>query len=559
MQISDGKATHRPVHRQMILLALGTLALCGLCFGKAFHMDDPLVIWAAQRIVAHPADFYGFKVNWFGFYAPMTRAFLNPPGASYYVAFFGVLLRWSEPVMHGSVALMGVALILGVYLLARQMGGKPLLAAGLALVSPGVLVSMSTVMTDLLVSALWVWAVALWIRGLDERRPTMNVLSGLLIGLAALTKYFAISLVPLLLAYTLLSGRKRWPRAVWLLIPVVMLGLFDWYTRRLYGMGLFLQPFGMLKDYHEQYALDTGRKIVTALAFLGAGAAPALFIAPWLWGRVGRIALCAGGAGVAALTLILARSGWQAGEPQTTYSWWFWPQYGLWIFAGICIIALAMTELWRRRDRDSVLLVLWLFGTIFFGVFVYHLVNIRVILPALPTVALLCARRISALRETGAPLSRWAAGSALAAGLVLSLCVQHADMTLANSARTAAERIAPEKRMGRTWFSGHWGFQYYMEARGAKPIYYDPNDTTHHSDFRLGDAVVTPVNASNRILTRPHVATRDESFEVPVCRWLTTMRAECGAGFYADLWGPLPFVFGPVPAERYEVTVLGGR
>ena len=543
----------RPARREMILLSLGTLVLCGLCFWKAYHMDDPLVVWTAQRIAAHPADFYGFNVNWFGFYAPMTQVYLNPPGAAYYAAIFGALLGWSEPVMHGAMALMGVALVLGVYFLARQLGGKPLTAAGLALVSPGVLVSMTTVMTDLLMSALWMWAVVLWIRGLDERRPTANLASALLIGLAALTKYFAISLAPLLLVYTLLSGRKRWRRAVWLLLPVVMVGLFDLYTRRLYGVGLFLQSFGAVKGYHEQYTVDAGRKILTALTFLGAGAAPALFIAPWLWGRRGRIALCAGGVGVAALTLILARSGWQAGEPRTVYSWWFWPQYGLWMLAGMNIIALALADLWDRRDRDSVLLALWLGGTIFFGVFLYHFVNIRVILPALPTVALLCARQISAQKQIGTPVSSRAIWSASAAALILSLCVLHADMTLANSAQTAAEHIAPEKRVGRTWFSGHWGFQYYMEKRGAKPL------DVKHPDFRLGDAVVTPVNASNRILTQPHVATMDESFEIPVCSWLTTMRAECGAGFYADLWGPLPFVFGPVPAEWYDVTVLVHR
>lgn len=553
MRMADERVMRRSARREMILLTLGVLVLCGLCFGKAFHMDDPLVVWTAQRIAVHPADFYGFNVNWYGFYAPMTQVYLNPPGAAYYAAIFGAFLGWSEPVMHGAMALMGAALLLGVYLLARQLGGKPMVAGVLALVSPGVLVSMSTVMTDLVASTLWVWAVLLWIRGLDERYPTANGVSGALVGLAALTKYFAISLVPLLLVYTLLSGRRRWPRAVWLMLPMVMVGLFDLYTRHLYGVGLFLQSFGVVKGYHEQYALDAGRKIMTALAFLGAGAAPALFIAPWLWGRLGRIVLGAGGAGIAALTLILARSGWQVGEPQTVYSWWFWPQYGLWVLAGICIIALALADLWSRRDRDSVLLVLWLGGTIFFGVFLYHFVNIRVILPALPTVALLCARRMSAQEKLGAPVLRRAIWLASAAGLILSLCILHADMTLANSARAAAEHIAPEKRAGRTWFSGHWGFQHYMERRSAKPL------DMRHADFRLGDAVVTPVNASNRILTRPHVATTDESFEIPVCSWLTTMRAECGAGFYADLWGPLPFVFGPVPAERYDVTVLGRR
>jgi hypothetical protein len=130
------------------------------------------------------------------------------------------------------------------------------------------------------------------------------------------------------------------------------------------------------------------------------------------------------------------------------------------------------------------------------------------------------------------------------------VCVAHADIRLANSARTAAERIAPEKREKHTWFSGHWGFQYYMEARGAKPI-----DVRRSADIHRGDTIVTPMNASNRIKFGARGAYIDESFEVPVCSWLTTMRAECGAGFYSDLWGPLPFVFGPTPPEQYEVNV----
>jgi len=153
-------------------------------------------------------------------------------------------------------------------------------------------------------------------------------------------------------------------------------------------------------------------------------------------------------------------------------------------------------------------------------------------------------------KDLGAPASPRPVWLGLAAGLTLSLCVAYSDIRLANSGRAAAQRIAPEKREGRTWFSGHWGFQYYMEARGAKPI------DMRNPDVRRGDTVVTPMNGSNRIQIGGRGAYIDESFEVPVCRWLTTMRAECGAGFYSDLWGPLPFVFGPAPAERYEVSVL---
>jgi 4-amino-4-deoxy-L-arabinose transferase-like glycosyltransferase len=533
----------------MIFLALGTLALCGLFLGKAYHMDDTLLVWTAQQIEAHPADFYGFDVNWYGFYAPMVHVYLNPPGAAYFAAVFGELFGWSEPVMHSSMALIAAALVLGVYWLARQLNGNPLLAAVCALVSPGILVSMGTMMTDLPMTALWVWATVLWLRGLDEQEPKLNALSGLLIGFAVLTKYFAISLVPLLLVYTLLSGRKRWARIVWLAIPVVLLGLFDLYTKWRYGMSLFLETGGVLKAFQEQYSLDVGRKILTGVGFLGAGAAPALFIAPWLWGRTGRVALCAGGTAVAAVTVVLALSDWQAGAPQTSYPWWFWPQYGLWIAAGFHIIALALAEVWNRRDRDAVFLALWLGGTLYFGLFVNHFMNIRVILPALPVVALLCARRLSMQKEAGAPASLRAVWIGLAAGLALSLCVAYSDMRLANSARTAAQRIAPEERKGRTWFSGHWGFQYYMEAHGAKPI------GVRNPDLRPGDTIVTPMSGSNRLKIGNRGAYIDESFDVPVCSWLTTMRAECGAGFYSDLWGPLPFVFGPTPPERYEAII----
>jgi len=541
----------RSVRRDLILLALGVLALCVPFLGKAYHMDDTLVVWAAKQIAENPLDFYGFDVNWYGYFAPMRLTYFNPPGVAYYAALFGALLGWNECVMHLSMALVAVALVLGVYWLARRLGGEPLLAAGLALVSPGILVSMGTVMTDLLMMALWVWAVALWLHGLDHQHPTANVASGLLIGLATLTKYFAVSLVPLLLVYTLLSGRKRWARAIWLIIPFVLVGLYELYTWRLYGEPQFTTLLGLMKEYHEQFTINMGRKILIGLAFLGAGGAPALFVAPRLWGRVGRIVLCMGSAGVAAFTLMLARSGWNVGEEPISYPWWFWPQYGLWILAGFHILALAIADAWSRRDRDAALLALWLGGTLCFSACVNHFVNIRVILPALPVVAILVVRRLRARIEDGASVSKRAFWPVLAAGLMLSLCVAQADTRLANAGRDAAECIAPEKRAGRTWFSGHWGFQYYMEARGAKPI------DLKLPQFRLGDTVVTPMNTTNRIPAQPQVASRDESFEIRVCSWLTTMRVECGAGFYSDVWGPLPFVFGPVPAELYEVFSLG--
>lgn len=561
--LKERKHDHRPSsvsppaqsRRECVLLAICVLLLCGIFLGKAYNIDDPLTVWTAQRIAAHPADFYGFHINWYGTFSPMPLIDLNPPGTAYYLAPFGIISKWHESALHIAIAFASTALILGIYFLARQMNGHQLTAAVFALVCPGVFVSMGTVMTDLPMTALWVWVILLWRLGLENERPGLNAAAGVLIGLAALVKYFAMSLIPLLFVYTLFFGRKR--RLAWLLIPVAILIIFELYTWHFYGTGHLRIIAGQAERYYSVSTVNYGRKFLTGLTFLGAGAAPALFVAPLLWRN--RKIFWIAAATVAIITIFLKQSGWQPSEVQISFGWGFWIQYCICLLSGIHIVALFAAELWHCRDRDALLFCLWLGGVFFYSVVIYHLVNIRVILPAFPAVALLCARRLNNVQaECGLSVRRRTVHAAVVwaaffVSLGLSLCVACADISLANSSRTAAEIIAPEKRSGSTWFSGHWGFQYYMEARGAKPI------DVNHQDFQPGDTVATPLNASNIFLTRPRVAFTDQSFELPVLRWVTTMRAERGAGFHADLWGPLPFVFGPVPVERYQVIVLGER
>jgi len=101
------------------------------------------------------------------------------------------------------------------------------------------------------------------------------------------------------------------------------------------------------------------------------------------------------------------------------------------------------------------------------------------------------------------------------------------------------------------WFQGHWGFQYYMQEAGAKPIDFD--DTT----LEPGDVVVVPINNTRNFGLDPNYASVVRTLDVPVCPWLTTMRSARGAGFYSSIWGPMPFVFGPAPEEEYQIWRVG--
>ena len=210
---------------------------------KAFHIDDPLFLWTARHIQDRPLDFYRFNVNWYWSEMPMASVTKNPPLAAYYLAGITSLFGWSEPVLHLAFLVWPVGVVLGTYQLATAFGTRPTLATLATLWTPVFLVSSSNVMCDAMMLCFWMWAVVFWERGLREDRLVPLCVSALLISLSALTKYFGMTLIPLLLVYSLadrlaalrnhagrlgdlLPGLKRW---IWaLLIPVLVLAVYRW-------------------------------------------------------------------------------------------------------------------------------------------------------------------------------------------------------------------------------------------------------------------------------------------------------------------------------------------
>src|SRR5207253_2580136 len=133
---------------------------------KAFHIDDPLFLWMAQQVSQHPADPYGFFVNWYVSAKPMFSIMQNPPLNAYYIALAAKFLGWTELAMHGAFLVPAVAA-------------------------------------------------------------------------AALTKYFGVSLVPLLAVYTVARERRLTSRLLFLLIPIVSIGIYEAIAKAKYGQGLF--------------------------------------------------------------------------------------------------------------------------------------------------------------------------------------------------------------------------------------------------------------------------------------------------------------------------------
>ena len=161
----------RGSNREALFAVLVTVACLLPFIGKAFHIDDPMFLWAAEQIQRDPLDFYGFDVNWEGLTRPMAEANKNPPLVSFYLAATTALLGWSEVAVHLAMLLPAVLLVLGSYRLAALLCERPLEAALLGMLSPLILISSTTVMSDVLMLALWCGGLGLWIQGLE--RPSL--------------------------------------------------------------------------------------------------------------------------------------------------------------------------------------------------------------------------------------------------------------------------------------------------------------------------------------------------------------------------------------------------
>ena len=535
----------------LVLLALGPF------LAKPLNVDDPLFVWAAKRITMHPADPYGFNVNWYGTSMPMWATTKNPPLACYYLALAGTGLGWSEVALHAAMLLPAIAAVLGTYRLARHFCDHPGLAAVVTLLSPVFLISSSTLMCDTMMLAFWIWATVWWVEGLKKNDVLRLVGSGVLIALAALTKYYGICLVPLLLVHALWDRRKMGAWLWCLAIPVAAMVAFELASWARYGTGLFLEA-----GYFTQSSRNAGQSrwadAVFGLAFVGGCLAATTFLTPMLWKARTQLVLIS----MAALMVIsLFASGTMTrlySEPSGSRLLWAGLQMIIWATGGLGIIWLTVVELRRRFDPETWLLCGWALGTIVFTTFCNWTINGRSILPATPAVAILLTRHWNRLAGSK-DWRRVVAMGGLALSALLAVLCTWADFRLATAVRQTAQQAAAHRgdQKSELWLDAHWGMQYYLEALGGRSIDW------RQSACKENDLVVIALNNPTFV---KNPTTLEQDFKnihletVLTSRgssFLTTVQTCLGASYYSSHFGPLPFAFGRVPPEAVYVYRVG--
>jgi 4-amino-4-deoxy-L-arabinose transferase-like glycosyltransferase len=537
--------------------------------GKAMTIDDPLFIWVAKHIQTQPLDPYGFSANWYGTLLPMTTNVQNPPLASYWLALAG-LASWNDLWLHLAMLPWAILLVVGVMRLARRLGADPFWAALLTVGTSAFLVSATTVMCDIMMLCLMTWAIVLWIDGLDRGAWGRLVIAAALGGLAALTKYFALSVIPLLAAYTLIRGlaekRTAWSvsRLLPLLTMVALVGIWHLWSQNLYGHSHVRSA----ARYAGEVSSPDFERYYAAITFLGGCLVWPLVIGFWRARSLGRLLLTIAAAfGAYGLWIVMkdrdvadhltGRAEMLAGNPL------LYLLGAAFFAAGVAAIYLTLHHLWQRwREPSAWLLAIWILGAIVFLAAINWTVAARNVLPAVPPMAVLATmlsvpgnqkRGAMAATDDEQPLGWVPLAVAAVVGLAMAVTATWADSSWANGIRERTDELAARFRKDdRTvYFQGHWGFQYYMEHQGAVALdRLDPK-------FRRKSVVVCPYNNTNVIPLgdRPGWRIVDEVWEPLV--WRPRLSdSMAGAGFHSVIFGPLPMTFSADNSDVYETFAL---
>lgn len=532
--------------------------MCLLPFlNKPLHIDDPLFVWTAQHITQHPLDFFGYEINWAWTEEPKHVHTQNPPLTCYYLALVGLVLGWSETALHLGMLPVTVGSTLGAYAVARLLCPKPALAALLALVMPAYLVSATSLMCDVMLIGFWCWAVFFWLLAYRRQRVVWFFVAAALISLGAVTKFYAIALIPLLLAYSAAqaamvpASRRLLAGALpAMLVPLATLVGYDAWTRHLYGAGHLTGAFGYASETRQVVSELLGEgwldRLFDAAVYPGGCVLPLVLFVPLLGDRrwLGSLA--------AAVVMGNALA-WAFLEPRSSLG--SVADYRLhcllYSLAGLTLLALAAGDLYRQRSADSLLLLLWVVGTVVFASFVNWTTNARSVLPLTPAAAILVVRQLDHMNRLHHVATVGRYGWLLAIGLAVSLLVAWADHAHAAAERRAAEHFVHvyASDQSRPRYSAHWGFQYYMQQHGYRPI-----DVTT-SRLSTGDAYMLPRVNTGHVL--PGVLLRRRGrVDFPAAPLGSTSSVARGAGFYASSIGPLPFSLSQGEPHVYMVYTI---
>lgn len=529
--------------------------------GKAAHVDDAAHLEIARWIADHPLHPMLGLVDWSEGPAPIHH--LNQPHLFFYLlALARVLLGPSLIAAQLVVAAFTALGIASFHAWWRRFVGARGEIVGPALLFLGpAFVPGQNVMTDAPLVALWCAFGAALAHARGRRAGRFLALAGLAAAAACLVKYTSLVLLPILVLDVWLRGPAARRHLAVLLIPIGALAawsafnLYDYGGVHLAGRPIESARFSAL----EALGITIGRGAIWTLT-LGAVCPFLVALVPALrhearWRRGAVIAAAAVAVLTIATQMIVPLVPPMHGETAAHSA-----ARAVFFCAGVAVIAATVRSLRARpADPDDArtarVLGAWIAITTLFVVVLSPFVAVRHVLLVLPATMLLVSRaHLEALAAPSARPFRIAAiGLTVALGVLLGISDRRwAERYREVAAREGSAAVHSELR---TYFVGHWGWQWHAAEAGLEPY------VAGRTELRGGDRIIRP-----RLVDQPPWPPEaDADRLVAIARHavpagpLDLLRTTTERLGYYSVWHGLPYTLSAAPVEVFEIWQVEGE
>lgn len=445
---------------------LGPLGLAVLLtsinMAKPLVIDDTAYVLFARQITVHPTDPYGFDLLWYHQSQPAMTV-LAPPVIPYWLALEQRVFGENPTLWKLGLFPFAWLLTASVASLVRRFAPSFSIPLTLMMVLSPVVLPGFNLMLDVPALALMLAGIVVFFRSLDRPRTLSLILAGVLLGLAMQTKYTALLGPGVVLWAGWTHGRLR---DGMITSGLAVLIFFSWeaYLFSQYGASHFVfhlsgQGGDSLVESVSRHLKMTG----PLLGYLG-GLGQGLGLFAWAAVGVSRP--------VFRFLVIGSVLGLPLAVGTSTIPLVFMGQ-GLIIAIGV--IGVGIMLLRRASSPMDRFLLGW---------FVLELIGVvaltpfgaaRRLLSPMTVSILLCGRLAEVSIATTDQVRRRWVNIAAWFGVTLGMGYGLIDLIDAYPEKWAAEQSAAWIRTHdpdaeSIWFTGHWGFRYYAEREGMKPI-----------------------------------------------------------------------------------------
>ena len=510
----------------------------------------------AQNILEHPLDPYHGNValvdhdyeifKQLGKTPNTFESMSHPPLVPYLMAVV-IKLRGSihEFTLHLAFLIFPVMTALSAFYIAERFTGSPMIAVLLMVTCPIFIVNAQNLMTDVPAMALSLASIAIFLYSVEHEGTSFALLSGVLGGLAALTRYPGLATPLLLVIYSIISGKGLRLSILAAVASSVVFGLWLIENFAIYSTPHIWASYKFYKSfyaYHSFGPADTLIKAVSNFSSIGGCAfLSAIFLFYFRRKRFSIVFLFS--VVTTGLLLLLlkkftfALADYSGAQIVALY---------LFVFAGIYFVSEAIRIVIRNANNVVFkFLGIWFLLMLIPALFLLPFGTGRYMLPALlPMILILVSDP-----ERDLNIGRKVISTIVVITFVFGLILSWTDFELALTYKVFPQSIRQNYPEEKIWFIGEWGFRYYMKEQGG--VYLLSDDTRPSS----GGIIVKPQMAglhqmaesvSNQcLITEPFVVFSPNPLRI--------LNLAAKTGFYSSGFGLLPYSISNTPIESFDI------